>query len=472
MGDQNEEQNATTKKVVTVEQLLEKLGGFSWFQLWAAVVTISPEISAAMISLSPILTGSHQFCENATSSSIACDKTPSFPGVLKSVVQEWNLVGSKTWISDLFTSVQMFGALFGALVAGNCAERYGRKKAHFTLCVLMGTFGFASGWAPDPYMYCLFRFVTGFAVGGCYVVYLNYLMEFLTPQYRTVCGCVSLWAVGEMLLALVGYYMPGWRQINWITSLPVFTILLAYPWMPESPRWLLCQGRTEEAMEVFDQIARWNNKPSLDPSDIKILQHQILQNGESEDSGNKKGLYGFASSMCRTFEIFKYQEYRSQLLVLMFSWFAFQLVYYGISFNMKNLSGDPYLNLLIMGVVGLPGSFSGLLFNNRLGRKTTIIGFVTVSFCLLIALITIEETNLSQQYPILILSLCLSVRLCVAAAFAVLSCFTAESFPTVVRVSSMGICALFGNVGGILAPQFVFISTSNSIYKHFLSIIT
>lgn len=76
------------------------------------------------------------------------------------------------------------------------------------------------------------------------------------------------------------------------------------------------------------------------------------------------------------------------------------------------------------------------------------------------ALITIDETNLAEQHPNLELFLCLSLRLFVAAGFAVLSCFTAESFPTVVRVGCMGICALFGNIGGILAPQCVFISTS------------
>lgn len=72
-------------------------GGFSWFQLWAAVITICPEIPAAMVSLSPVLTGSHQFCDNTSSPFYTvdgCEKTESFPGVLKSVVQE---VSKKTF---------------------------------------------------------------------------------------------------------------------------------------------------------------------------------------------------------------------------------------------------------------------------------------------------------------------------------------------------------------------------------------
>lgn len=147
--------------------------------------------------------------------------------------------------------------------------------------------------------------------------------------------------------------------------------------MPESPRWLLCHGKTEEAIEVFDQIARWNGKPNVNPSDVKVLQKVILLgNGESLDridslasltttTKNKKSFCSSHSILFSSFKIFHYREYRFQMLVLMFSWFASQLIYYGISFNMKNLTGDPYLNVLYMGIVGMPGSFIGLLFNNR-----------------------------------------------------------------------------------------------------------
>lgn len=165
--------------------------------------------------------------------------------------------------------------------------------------------------------------------------------------------------------------------------------LISSRWMPESPRWLLCQGRTEDAIEVFDQIARWNGRPFLDPSDIKALQKQILfdsessnedktsiytistetSNGESNvefyQTKKKRSRWCAKSKLWKSLSIFKYKQYRFQLVVLMFAWFASQLIYYGISFNMKNLSGDPYLNVFYMGMVGLPGSFAGLLFNNR-----------------------------------------------------------------------------------------------------------
>jgi len=62
-----------------------------------------------------------------------------------------------------------------------------------------------------------------------YVVYLNYLMEFLTPAFRTICGCVSLWSLGEMLLALIAYFTPDWRPLTAFTALPALIILIALP---------------------------------------------------------------------------------------------------------------------------------------------------------------------------------------------------------------------------------------------------
>lgn len=110
-----------------------------------------------------------------------------------------------------------------------CFFRFGRKSTHFGLSLLMGISSFASAWTYDPVSYAITRGVAGFAVGGCFVVYMNYLMEFLIPSFRTVCGCVSLWAVGEMLLALLAYKIQNWRYLTALTGLPILLIFAIYP---------------------------------------------------------------------------------------------------------------------------------------------------------------------------------------------------------------------------------------------------
>jgi OCT family organic cation transporter-like MFS transporter 3 len=135
-----------------------------------------------------------------------------------------------------------------------------------------------------------------------------------------------------------------------------FILRLIPSWFPESPRWLLCKERTDEAIEVFQQIARWNKKPELDPAGIRSVQKSITN---ARDASTE------SLSIIDSLKVLKIKEFRVQLFILMFAWFTSQLVYYGISFNMKHLDGDPYLNVLYMGACDLPGSFTGIFFNNR-----------------------------------------------------------------------------------------------------------
>jgi len=93
----------------------------------------------------------------------------------------------------------------------------------------MGTSGAGVYWAPNVIVFAGLRFISGLAIGGLFVVYVNYLMEFLTPTCRTICGCVTFWAIGEMLLALIGYLLPSWRELSLTVALPVLLVPLASP---------------------------------------------------------------------------------------------------------------------------------------------------------------------------------------------------------------------------------------------------
>jgi hypothetical protein len=94
---------------------------------------------------------------------------------------------------------------------------------------IMGFFGVASGLVTHEYLYALTRFFAGVGCGGFYVVYSIYLIEFLTPSWRTICGCVSFWFLGEMALTLAAYLMPPWRILTIVTSSTAFLSFLAYP---------------------------------------------------------------------------------------------------------------------------------------------------------------------------------------------------------------------------------------------------
>jgi hypothetical protein len=140
-------------------------------------------------------------------------------------------------------------------------------------------------------------------------------------------------------------------------NLECFHDLCLQSWFPESPRWLLTRERTEEAVGVFEKIARWNRKPCIDQADVKNLQKSIIHSSSLSSSSSG------CLSVLDSFKVLKIKEFRLQLVILMIAWFSCQLIYYGLSFNMKHLDGDAHWNVFYMGALDLPGSFTGILFN-------------------------------------------------------------------------------------------------------------
>ncbi|CAG7838216.1 unnamed protein product [Allacma fusca] len=342
----------------------------------------------------------------------------------------------------------MAGMTTGALTGSQVADAYGRRTAYYASVALMGIFGFTSGIVTEIYSFAVSRFLAGLGLGGFYGTYYIYLMEFLTPKWRTLVGCVSVWSLGIMILALMAYLIPSWRYLTCIPSLMALVFLCFYPFVPETPRWLLCQQRTAEAQKSLNKIARMNRKPLLDSAVVDNLQKSIL-NERTDQS--KPGV--------SSWEIFTNSNLRYKMLVFLFGWFSASIVYYSMSFNTKNVNGNPYLNVLYMGLVDFPAFFSGILFNNWLGRRKTYSGYCIFASIFLVALVVVDTVGGHDKYGLLLSIFSYMGRFGVCGAWGVLTCFTVESFPTTCRSTALGLCALAANFGGIIAPQLAYLGS-------------
>jgi hypothetical protein len=131
----------------------------------------------------------------------------------------------------------------------------------------------------------MLRSVVGFGVGGVYVPF-DLLAEFLPPSHRGrfLIYIEFFWTIGSLMVAgLAWLLLPtyGWRMLTYVTAIPatggpiyslilqlncVQTIYLILPvaslvsafYLPESPRWLVAQGRVQEAVDIVRQAAEVN----------------------------------------------------------------------------------------------------------------------------------------------------------------------------------------------------------------------
>ncbi|CAL8110024.1 unnamed protein product [Orchesella dallaii] len=419
--------NETKVVPLKVEDVFKSLGGYSKFQMFATFTIVFLEIPAAMVALSPILTGTGQvefFCEDGEGNRTAISSTElctfQCNGSVKSeepyvsIVQEWQLYCDRAWITETLTSIQMSGALLGPITTAHVADQYGRKLAFYLICLLMGVSGILSANAETLVTYGISRFIAGFAAGGGLVAHMNYLMEYLTPSWRVLCGTVSLWPLGEILLGLFGYMIPSWRTLTWVTSVPALLLFVTIPFLPESPRWLLCKNKTEKAQTVFNSIAKWNSRPQPSPETIAQLQKSVFAE-EAEKRKNKGRLSELKNKFLLT-----------QMFLLAVSWWSNAVTYFGLSFNMKNMSGNRYLNVVLLGVFDCPAELSGIYFSNKFGRKWTFISTLAISSVFLagLAMVQLLTQNADENYGKLILVLCLMGRFFNETSWAVMACLT------------------------------------------------
>lgn len=158
----------------------------------------------------------------------------------------------------LAASAYLAGAVIGAIFFGWLTDRLGRKKLFFiTLAVyLTATAATALTW--NLWTFALCRFVTGAGIGGEYTAINSTIQELIPARVRGWTDLVingSFWlgaaigAAGSIIL-LDPTLLPvdmGWRAAFAIGAALSLVILFMRMWLPESPRWLLTHGRSQEA---------------------------------------------------------------------------------------------------------------------------------------------------------------------------------------------------------------------------------
>lgn len=360
-----------------------------------------------------------------------------------SIVTEWNLVCGNSYVSDLVTTLQMVGLLLGATATGQLADLYGRRRLLFITYALMLVATFGSGWANSWQLYAALRTVVGAAIGGHMVVNFVLPMEWVGRKWRTFCGCIGFWAIGLMILPLWAYFIRSWRYLTMATSVCGLPLLLTYWWTPESARWLVQRGRFDEAEAILTSAAQFNKLPV---PDFSLLRAFAKADKEMKEQAKKY-------SYCHLFI-----DARSATitLVCLLGWFVSSSVYYGFSFNLKNIAGDRYLNFFISGLVELPALAFVLVVNNRLGRRWTIFGLFLVAGLSLASIAIIDNVGgaawLASSTWALIAPAMVG-KSALSGGWAAVQIFSAEQFPTLVRNLGIAACSMAARVGGIVAPQ-------------------
>ena len=153
---------------------------------------------------------------------------------------------------SFFASAFVVGVTLGCPLAAPLADRFGLKSAAiFAMVFCVMGWAIIAGVSTAPLL-CSGRLLTGTATGILYVTVHPYICEITTERFRGSLAMVSeiVMIVCILVDLSIGVFIP-WRYLALVAASSSTLVLLATLKIPESPRWLLLRGRSQDALRVL-----------------------------------------------------------------------------------------------------------------------------------------------------------------------------------------------------------------------------
>lgn len=348
---------------------------------------------------------------------------------------------SALW-AGLIGSSALIGVFVGSLIFGWVTDRIGRQNLFTITIAFFVVASVLQFFVGNPVELFVLRLLMGIAMGADVAVATSLLAEFLPRKQRgpLLASINALWTVGYVVAIIVSFimeYFGGdriWRWMLVTSAVPSAIVLLLRVGMPESPHWLIKEGRIEEAQRVV--------KEYIGP-DVSIDNLRVEENVKT----NYRKLFS--------------RKWIKRTLFAGLFWFCQVAPYYAIlTFAPTVLSGfnvsNEYFGTLVMNLFQLVGAVVGVLVMNKLSRR----GFLIDSFAIMAAALLI--LGFWHNPPLITLAICFIVYVFVtSAAGNIETVYPPELFPTEIRASGVGIASAISRVGAALGTFLLPISQAH-----------
>jgi len=379
--------------------------------------------------------------------------------------------GSKGWL----VAILELGAWLGVLLTGPSSDRFSRKYT-----ILFAVFIFCIGvivqtTAQGPSSIFGGRFIVGLGIGSLSMAVPLYNAELSPPEVRGSLVALQQLAIvtGIMISFWIDYgtnFIGGsgvtqseaaWRVPLALQLVPGLILGAGILFMPFSPRWLVYQGREDEALQVLAKARHLDASSDLVQIEfLEIKAHFIFEQELSREqfpdyqdgsfsSNLKLGFYGYLSLLRKrtllrrvaigTLTMF-FQQWTGINAILYYAPTIFQDL--GLTSNTTSL--------LATGVVGIAlfiSTIPSTIWVDDVGRKPILISgaFIMAACHLLVAILTSQFRSDWGSHPAAGWAACVFVWI-FALAFGyswgpAAWILIAEIFPLSVRGKGMSISA-------------------------------
>jgi MFS transporter, putative metabolite:H+ symporter len=336
------------------------------------------------------------------------------------------------------------GQLIGAIGFGWIAERWGRRQSMLVTLLIFSLGALACAFAPGYGVLWWLRLIQGVGLGGEVPLMAAYVNEFAKApgRGRFSLNVQVLFAIGLLVVALVAIYVVphwGWRWMFVIGATPAVLVIPLRALLPESPRWLASQGRTDEAdgaLAMIEGIA------SREGKSIPALPANLPEVVKVEP---------------RVADLFK-GIYLKRTLTVWVMWIGAYFVSYGVTAWVPSIFRAVYhldvetalvYGFIVQGV-GLAGAFLTIWLIEAIGRKKLFTVSLGGSCIPLLAFAFLPQ--LSAEGTLIVVTIAFFL---LTGSLLGLATYTAEIYPTHLRALGGGVASAWQRCASMVGTSLV-----------------
>ncbi len=285
-------------------------------------------------------------------------------------------------------------ATLAMMVAGPISDRFGRRPVLKWSAVLFLISAVISALAPDYPTLVAARMLGGLGVGAALIIAPMFIAEISPPDIRgrmvsfnqlnIVIG-ISVAFFSNYLILSLGQSDAAWTQAlrledwNWrwmlgVEAIPALFYFLALFTVPESPRWLVMNGKNAEALDVMARVS------SQDEAEAELKQVLVSLDAEaSEDRGTLRELFQPAMKLVLTIGIVV--AVLQQITGINSVFFYAPMI-----FEQSGIGTDAsFMQAVLVGLVNLVFTVLAIMLIDRLGRRPLLgFGLTGIAVCMML----------------------------------------------------------------------------------------
>lgn len=178
-------------------------------------------------------------------------------GALPLLEEEFSLTDVE---EEAFVSAAVAACVVGALIGGPLSDKIGRRPTIIIAAILFAIGAAVLTISNAYWMLLVGRIILGFGVGKASMISPVYIAEASPQRFRGGLVTINNLAitggqfVAYIVAALFSKVNEGWRYSLGLSGVPAVILFVGMLIAPESPRWLIGRGRTDEARKTLLKV--------------------------------------------------------------------------------------------------------------------------------------------------------------------------------------------------------------------------